>query len=344
MEHEVNGDWDQDWLAEHTVGTGPFYAAEWIHGMRLVLKRNDNYWGKPAKLAQVELRYVPEPEDLRMLLEKGEIDIAEKLAVDQIQALKGVPGIRVFEGPSFSCHYIYLNCQRPYLNDVRVRRAISYAIDYEGIVDYIWQGTAVRMEGPVPIGFAEHIPVYQYPYDPDRAKALLKEAGYEKGFTLRIMHSPVVPEWRQMAIVVQQNLADIGVKVEVESYARVTRGQVLSIREIDFVAAARAAGASSTRIMLRHILPNCIFPVVVQATLDLGEVVLTAATLSFIGFGAQPPTPGWGAMVSVGRNFLRDYWWYTTFPGLAILITVMGFNLLGDAVRDILDPRLRRGP
>lgn len=127
-------------------------------------------------------------------------------------------------------------------------------------------------------------------------------------------------------------------------YARVTRGQVLSIREIDYVSAARAAGASSLRIMLRHILPNCISPVVVQATLDLGEVVLTAATLSFIGFGAQPPTPEWGAMVSVGRNFLRNYWWYTTFPGLAILITVMGFNLLGDAVRDILDPRLRRGP
>jgi peptide/nickel transport system permease protein len=127
-------------------------------------------------------------------------------------------------------------------------------------------------------------------------------------------------------------------------YARVIRGQVLAIREIDYVAAARAAGASSPRIMLRHILPNCISPVVVQATLDLGEVVLTAATLSFIGFGAQPPTPEWGAMVSVGRNYLRDHWWYTTFPGLAILITVMGFNLLGDAVRDILDPRLRRGP
>jgi len=127
-------------------------------------------------------------------------------------------------------------------------------------------------------------------------------------------------------------------------YARVTRGQVLSIREVDYVAAARAAGASPLRIMLRHILPNCISPVVVQATLDLGEVVLTAATLSFIGFGAQPPTPEWGAMVSVGRNYLRDYWWYATFPGLAILITVMGFNLLGDAVRDVLDPRLRRGP
>ncbi len=127
-------------------------------------------------------------------------------------------------------------------------------------------------------------------------------------------------------------------------YARVARGQVLAIREIDYVTAARALGASSSRIMLYHILPNCTSPIVVQATLDLGEVVLTAATLSFIGFGAQPPVPEWGAMISVGRNFIRDYWWYPTFPGLAILVTVMGFNLLGDAVRDVLDPHLRRGP
>ena len=127
-------------------------------------------------------------------------------------------------------------------------------------------------------------------------------------------------------------------------YARVSRGQVLAIREIDYVTAARALGSSPIRIMIYHILPNCISPIVVQATLDLGEVVLTAATLSFIGFGAQPPVPEWGAMISVGRNFIRDYWWYPTFPGLAILLTVMGFNLLGDAVRDVLDPRLRRGP
>jgi peptide/nickel transport system permease protein len=110
-------------------------------------------------------------------------------------------------------------------------------------------------------------------------------------------------------------------------YARVSRGQVLAIREIDYVTSARALGASPVRIMIRHILPNCISPIVVQATLDLGEVVLTAATLSFIGFGAQPPVPEWGAMISVGRNFIRDYWWYPTFPGLAILLTVMGFNL-----------------
>ena len=126
-------------------------------------------------------------------------------------------------------------------------------------------------------------------------------------------------------------------------YARIARGQVLAIREIDYVTSARASGAGTPRIMLHHILPNCISPILVQASLDMGEVIITAATLSFIGFGAQPPTPEWGAMVSIGRNFLRNYWWYTTFPGLAIMATVMGFNLLGDAMRDILDPRLRRG-
>jgi len=127
-------------------------------------------------------------------------------------------------------------------------------------------------------------------------------------------------------------------------YARVARGQVLVLREIDYMVAAKAMGTSATRTFIHHILPNCISPILIQATLDLGEVLLTAATLSFIGFGAQPPTPEWGAMISLGRNYLRDNWWYATFPGLAILVAVMGFNLLGDAARDVLDPRLRRGP
>ena len=127
-------------------------------------------------------------------------------------------------------------------------------------------------------------------------------------------------------------------------YARVARGQVLVLREIDYMVAAKAIGISGGRTFIHHILPNCISPIIIQATLDLGEVLLTAATLSFIGFGAQPPTPEWGAMISLGRNYLRDNWWYATFPGLAILVTVMGFNLLGDAARDVLDPRLRRGP
>jgi len=233
MAHEVGGDYGQDYLAEHTAGTGAFYASEWTHGLRLVLTRNDDYWRGPAALSEVILRYIPEPEDLRLLLEKGEIDIAEKLTVDQIENLKGTPGIRVFEAPSFACHYVYLNCQNEYLKDVRVRQAISYAIDYAGIIEFLWRNTVVQMEGPVPIGFAEHIPVYQYAQDLDRARALLDEAGYAGGFTLRLMHSPTIPEWQPMAVVIQENLAEIGISVEIESYAWATLRAKLDQSDFD---------------------------------------------------------------------------------------------------------------
>lgn len=124
-------------------------------------------------------------------------------------------------------------------------------------------------------------------------------------------------------------------------YARLARSQVLSLRELDYVQAAKAAGASHVRIMLRHILPNVFSPVVVQTTLDIGQAILMAASLGFLGFGAQPPTPEWGLMASEGRVYMRDFWWYPTFPSLMILITVLGFNLLGDGLRDALDPRQR---
>jgi peptide/nickel transport system permease protein len=124
-------------------------------------------------------------------------------------------------------------------------------------------------------------------------------------------------------------------------YARLARGQALLIREFAFIEAARGLGAGNLRIVFRHVLPNSLSPVIVQASLDFGHAIMSAAALSFIGLGAQPPTPEWGAMVSMGRNYLRDAWWYPTFPGLAILITVLGFNLLGDGLRDLLDPRLK---
>jgi len=129
--------------------------------------------------------------------------------------------------------------------------------------------------------------------------------------------------------------------VKIPVYVRLVRGLTLSIKERQFVKAARTFGASRAWIISRHILPNCLAPVIVQATLGIGEAILIAAALSFIGLGAQPPAPEWGAMVSMGRTYLLDQWWYATFPGVAIFITVIGFNLFGDGVRDILDPRLR---
>jgi peptide/nickel transport system permease protein len=126
------------------------------------------------------------------------------------------------------------------------------------------------------------------------------------------------------------------------TYARLIRGQVLAEKEKLYVDAARAVGAKPTRIIFRHVLPNAIFPIIVQATLDLGGVILTAAGLSFIGFGAGAGVAEWGLMIADGRSYLFQSPWIATFPGLAILLSSLGLNLVGDGLRDVLDPRLRR--
>jgi peptide/nickel transport system permease protein len=124
-------------------------------------------------------------------------------------------------------------------------------------------------------------------------------------------------------------------------YARLVRGQVLALREREFVQAARSIGASTPRILLRHLLPNTLAPLLVQASFDMGGAILSAAGLSFIGFGARPPTPEWGVMISEGTKFFSTQPWLSFFPGFAILLTVTAFNLIGDGLRDALDPRLR---
>lgn len=125
-------------------------------------------------------------------------------------------------------------------------------------------------------------------------------------------------------------------------YARLARGEALAVREEDYIEAVRALGAGRMRILFLHVLPMCITPIIIQVTLDMGFIILIAAGLGFIGFGAQPPTPEWGIMIAEGRNYITSQWWVSTFPGLAILVTVLGFNLLGDGLRDVLDPRLTR--
>jgi peptide/nickel transport system permease protein len=124
-------------------------------------------------------------------------------------------------------------------------------------------------------------------------------------------------------------------------YTRLVRGQLLSLREQEYVLAAVSLGARRPRILLQHLLPNVGTTVVVQASIDIGFAILASASLSFIGLGAQPPTPEWGAIIAQARSYLVDAWWYPTFPGLAIFFAVLGFNLLGNAIRDAFDPRLR---
>lgn len=122
-------------------------------------------------------------------------------------------------------------------------------------------------------------------------------------------------------------------------FARLTRSLVLSLREEVFVEAARSTGVRQARILMRHIVPNILSPIVVKMSTDFGFAVLTAAALGFIGLGAQPPTPEWGAMINDGRDYFPDDWWVSTFPGMAIFLMVFSWNLLGDGIRDLLDPR-----
>jgi len=124
-------------------------------------------------------------------------------------------------------------------------------------------------------------------------------------------------------------------------YTRLMRSQVLSIKEMQFVESARAIGVSRRRIMFRHILPNCLSPIIVQATLDMGYIILAIAGLGFLGLGTQPPAADWGVMVSDGREFFMIQWWISTFSGGAIFLTVLAFNLVGDGIREALDPKIR---
>ncbi len=177
-------------------------------------------------------------------------------------------------------------------------------------------------------------------------------SGYYKGridnIIMRIMDMILAFPYLLLAIVVvaylgpslQNAMMAIGVTY-VPRFARIVRGSVLEECEKDYVMAARAIGAANFRIIFLTILPNCLGPLIVQTTLSMASAILDAAALSFLGLGAQPPTPEWGAMISRSRSLILRASWVMTFPGIAILLAVLGFNLLGDGLRDALDPRLR---
>lgn len=127
----------------------------------------------------------------------------------------------------------------------------------------------------------------------------------------------------------------------VPAYARIVRASILSVKEQEYIEAARSIGASDYRIIMKHILPNCLAPIIVQITMSVAKAILEASALSFIGLGVQPPSAEWGAMLSAGRAYIRKAWWIVTFPGVAIAMIIFGLNLFGDGLRDALDPRLK---
>jgi peptide/nickel transport system permease protein len=178
-------------------------------------------------------------------------------------------------------------------------------------------------------------------------------AGYHGGrvdaalmrITDATMSFPVILLALILAVTIGPSFVNVVIAIAVilwARYARVIRGQVLTLMELDFITQARIAGASAGRIILRHLLPNTFNTLMVLVTLQVGYVIIVEASLSFLGAGIPPPTPAWGSMISEGRDFITSAWWVSFFPGLAILLVVLAFNLLGDWLRDTLDPKLRQ--
>ncbi len=233
MKHEKDGDMGQNWLATHTEGSGPYQVAEWQPSQYIKLKANAGYWGGKPKLDTILVKTIKDPSAQRMALEKGDIDIAENIPVDQIEELKKNPEINVFESPSLMVDYLYLNTQKPALSNPKVRQAISYAIDYQGIISSVWQGNATQMRGPIPDGLWGHDPgVFQYTRDVAKAKALLEEA-HAGGLTLTLMYSDGKAWWEPEAQIIQNNLADIGITVKLEKIAYATQREKIDKGDFD---------------------------------------------------------------------------------------------------------------
>ncbi len=223
MKHEKDGDLAQAWLAENTMGSGPFKLSEWTRGQRAVLSAKADYWGGAPKIKKVVVRFMSESSDRRMALERGDIDIAEGILIDQIPALEKNSDLDVQRFPSQLVEYVYVNNQKPFLNNADVRQALSYAVDYKGIIDYVLQGNGVQMRGPVPKGMWGHKEdLFQHSKDVEKAKALLKKAGVQDDLTLTLIYSNRRASWEQIATILQSNFADIGVTLKLELMANPT--------------------------------------------------------------------------------------------------------------------------
>lgn len=223
MAHEKDGDMAQAWLAEHTDGSGPFKLTEWTRGQRAVLEAKPDYWGGAPKIKKAVIRFMSESADRRMALERGDIDIAENILIDQVPALEKNPNIDVSRYPSQLVEYVYINNRKTPLNNADVRQALCYSVDYSGIIDYVLQGNGVQMRGPVPQGMWGHkSDLFQHSRDIEKAKSLLKKAGFESGLELTLIYSERRSTWEQIATILQSNFAEIGVKLKMELMANPT--------------------------------------------------------------------------------------------------------------------------
>lgn len=221
-------------LSGNTAGSGPYQLVSWTKGQSLVLEPNPNFGGKKPVLKQFIVKIIGDAASRRLQLENGDLDLAENIPVDQLDALKSKPGILVPEYPSFSLTYLYLNNQKPPLNNPDVRRAISYAVDYTGIIQGVLKGQATQMRGPIPVGMWGHDPsVMQYKTDLEKAKALLAKAGVSNLKLSFLYSSARNPNWEPIGLSTQANLAKLGITVKMENMANASMREKIGKGDYD---------------------------------------------------------------------------------------------------------------
>jgi len=224
-EHETGGDMGSAWMTDHSAGSGPFTLEKWERGTQIILRANKDYWkGKPG-VDSILIKEIKESLDQRMLLEKGDIDIAWNLLADQIVAVKGVKGIEIVESPAFQLFYIGMNVGFKPFSDARVRNAVRWAIDYDGIIKEILRGAAMKIQTIIPKGVAGYNPAMPFTQDIAKAKSLLAEAGYPNGFSVELATPATIAQipTADIAAKIKSDLAKVGIDVKVQliTYAEI---------------------------------------------------------------------------------------------------------------------------
>jgi peptide/nickel transport system substrate-binding protein len=233
MSYAVNGDFGQGYLATHSMGSGPYRIASLERGQRITLEPNPYFHGPTPRIKRVIIKIIKEAAVRRLELEKGDLDLIEEVSPDQVDVLRKKPGIVVVDVPSFRQDYLFLNTQKPPLDNVLVRQALSYAVDYQGIITGVLIGKGKQMRGFIPEGFWGHdAQAPQYHYDPGAARALLVRAG-AKHLKLSYLYAKADPTWETVGLVMQQNLADIGVQLELREYSYTTMRDMLDRGDFD---------------------------------------------------------------------------------------------------------------
>jgi len=330
-------------IATHPVGTGPFAFQSQKSGDSITLEANPTYWAGAPKVSGVTFRFISEPSTALSALQAGEIDWTDSIPAQRVAQLKDDDSITLATTPSNDYCYLALNEARAPWHDVRVRQAIAYAIDRDAIVQATSYGTAVANQLAIPKGNPWYTPYDTYRHDIERAKGLLRDAGAAPK-TLDMLVTTEYPETVTAAQIIADNLAPLGITVNIRTVDFATwldeqnNGHFDMLSVEPFVQMSRAMGTGDRYILARHIVPNIAGPLIVQTSLSLAFAILSEAALSFLGLGIQPPQPSLGRMIFDSQGFVTMAWWMAVFPGAAIFVIVLAFNLVGDGLRDCWIP------